>query len=119
MDVHISKVIHNVTNIASIKSNNSILEITGPPDLVNKDSDPKKLKKILEDDDIINDLRTNPNSIYRNTLKTSDIILLINFCLFPNKDLDKKSKTDKRYPYYSSLYSVLKLVCFLISQLRI
>ena len=103
MDVHISKVIHNVTNIASIKSNNSILEITGPPDLVNKDSDPKKLKKILEDDDIINDLRTNPNSIYRNTLKTSDIILLINFCLFPNKDLDKKSKTDKRYPYYSSL----------------
>jgi hypothetical protein len=93
----------NIIDLSSIKSKNPISENPGPPNSQNKDSAENKLRTILEDDNIINDLRVNPNSIYKKNLTKSDIIELINFCLFPNEKLDKKSKEDKRYPYYSSL----------------
>ena len=93
----------NIIDLPSIKSKNPISENPGPPNSQNKDSAENKLRTILEDDNIINDLRVNPNSIYKKNLTKSDIIELINFCLFPNEKLDKKSKEDKRYPYYSSL----------------
>ena len=66
----------NIIDLSSIKSKNHISENPGPPNSQNKDSAENKLRTILEDDNIINDLRVNPNSIYKKNLTKSDIIEL-------------------------------------------
>jgi len=60
------------------------------------------IKDILDNDDFINDLRTNPISPYREMITSDNIKLLIDYCLKFNKELKESSQSDLRYPYYSS-----------------
>ena len=60
------------------------------------------MKDILDNDDSINDLRTNPISPYKEMITSDNIKLLIDYCLKFNKELKESSQKDLRYPYYSS-----------------
>jgi hypothetical protein len=60
------------------------------------------IKDILDNDEYINDLRTNPISQYKEMLTSNNINILIDYCLKFNKDLNESSQSDLRYPYYSS-----------------
>ena len=60
------------------------------------------IKDILDNDDFINDLRTNPMSPYKEMITRDNIKLLIDYCLKFNKELKECSQSDLRYPYYSS-----------------
>jgi len=60
------------------------------------------IKDILDSDDCINDLRTNPISLYKEIITTDNIKILIDYCLKCNKELNGSSQKDLRYPYYSS-----------------
>ena len=59
------------------------------------------IKDILDNDDFINDLRTNPISSYKEMITCDNIKLLIDYCLKFNKELKDSSQSDLRYPYYS------------------
>jgi hypothetical protein len=60
------------------------------------------IKDILDNDECINDLRTNPISQYKEMITSDNINILIDYCLKFNKDLNESSQSDLRYPYYSS-----------------
>ena len=60
------------------------------------------IKDILDNDECINDLRTNPISQYKEMITSDNINILIDYCLKCNKDLNESSQSDLRYPYYSS-----------------
>ena len=60
------------------------------------------IKDILDNDECINDLRTNPISQYKDMMTSDNIKILIDYCLKCNKELNESSQADLRYPYYSS-----------------
>ena len=68
---------------------------------MNKDN--TELKKILENDEIIKDIRNNPNSKYKYFFNTKIIKQLISYCLNPNENLEKEQNINLRYTYYSCL----------------
>ena len=59
------------------------------------------IKDILDNDDFINDLRTNPISSYKEMITCDNIKLLIDYCLKYNEEIKESSQSDLRYPYYS------------------
>ena len=77
--------------------------ISNPLDQVKEKTYRGKLtiKDILDNDDFINDLRTNPISLYKEMITCDNIKLLIDYCLKCNKELKESSQSDLRYPYYS------------------
>jgi hypothetical protein len=60
------------------------------------------IKDILDNDECINDLRTNPISQYREMITSDNIKILIDYCLKCNMELKENSQSYLRYPYYSS-----------------
>ena len=70
------------------------------------------IKDILDNDECINDLRTNPISQYREMITSDNIKILIDYCLKCNKELKESSQRDLRYPYYSS--QILCSSCILL-----
>lgn len=60
------------------------------------------IKDILDNDNSINDLITNPISPYKEMITTDNIKILIDYCLKFNKEPKETSQSDLRYPYFSS-----------------
>ena len=60
-----------------------------------------KIEDILNNNECINDLKTNPNSKYKKILSLSNIHKLIDFCIYPSKSKVEISYITLRYPYYS------------------
>ena len=60
------------------------------------------IKDILDNDECMNDLRTNPISQYKEMMTSDNIKIMIDYCLKYNNELNEISKADLRYPYYSS-----------------
>ena len=60
-----------------------------------------KIEDILNNNECINDLKTNPNSKYKKILSLSNIHRLIDFCIYPSKSKVEISYKTLRYPYYS------------------
>ena len=57
---------------------------------------------ILSNNECINDLKTNSSSKYKKILTTTNIQMLIKFCLYPSKSKTDISYKSLRYPYFSS-----------------
>ena len=60
-----------------------------------------KIEDILQNDECINELRTNIHSEFKKILTVDNIKILIGYCLNPKLILDKNSQRYLRYPYYS------------------
>ena len=75
----------------------------------------KYLKKVLEDDETIKDLRTNPNSKLRNFFSSIIIKRLVSYCLNPEENFNKDNKNSLRYTYYSCLL-LCSQCCLLFSK---
>ena len=69
-----------------------------------------KIEDLLENGDILCDLKANPNSKFKNLLTTKNIFKLIDYCLLPKINLDKNSTKDLGYPYISCQILVSELV---------
>ena len=75
-----------------------------------------EIKNILDNDDSINNLLTNPTSKHRNSITKENIKNLIRLCLYPNSYLNNKSSKELRYPYYScQLLCSSLILCFSLS----
>ena len=59
------------------------------------------IEDILNSNECINDLKTNPNSKYQTILSTKNISKLIDYCIYPSKSRADISYKTLRYPYYS------------------
>ena len=59
------------------------------------------IEDILNNNECINDLKTNPNSKYQTILSTKNISKLIDYCIYPSKSKADISYKTLRYPYYS------------------
>ena len=60
-----------------------------------------EIEDVLQSDECINDLTSNPNTIYKPLITLKNIYLLIKYCLFPDNKMNKLSQKFLRYPYYS------------------
>ena len=62
-----------------------------------------KIEDIIDNDDLLNDLRTNPNSKYKEILTSKNINILIHYSLQPKAKEKKENELQKelRYAYYS------------------
>ena len=59
------------------------------------------IEDILENDECILDIRTNPNTKFKKLITTANIKKLIRLCLKPNESLKENSQKSLRYIYYS------------------
>ena len=75
----------------------------------------KYLQKILEDDETIKDLRTNPNCKLRTFFSSKIIKELISYCLYPKENFNKENNNSLRYTYYSCLL-LCSQCCLLFSK---
>ena len=60
-----------------------------------------EIEDILQNDDCINDLTSNPNSKYKRLITLNNIQKLIKYCLYPENTMNKFSQNFLRFPYYS------------------
>jgi len=59
------------------------------------------IEDILNSNECINDLKTNPKSKYQTILSTQNISKLIDYCIYPSKSRSDISYKTLRYSYYS------------------
>ena len=82
-----------------------------------EDINPITIEDILENDDYLNDLRTNYNSRFKKLLTTDNIKKLLKYCLLPPPP-GSNIIQNQRYPYYSSQILCSPLVLLFSSSIE-